>query len=131
MPDEQYFAYDALSQSTLKRYLESPYKAKHEVKEIALESQRYGHALETLLFEGIEAIHNNYFVSKYKTYCDSMQKEIVDHKTPITQTTYDQLISVHESLKYNATARNLIKSPGELQMVLLWEQDGVLCKAKS
>lgn len=137
MTDEEYFAYPALSQSTLKRYLESPRKAQKEKFKISPEAKAYGDALEVVLFEGIDALNLKYYKSEFATYCPSMtaeaaeinKKEVV-LKKPLTKAHYASLVDILESLKHSPNAQKLINIPGQLQLVLIWEKDGIKYKAK-
>jgi hypothetical protein len=131
MSDDDYFAHPALSQSLLKKYLISPAKAKSAVFDIAESSKAFGAALEVLIVDGEEALNNQYSISKFKTYCQSMAKERLETgKKMLTAEHFEQLIYLKDSFGQSANAARLIKAKGFNQVVIFFELDGIKCKAK-
>ena len=131
IPDPLYFAAPAFSQSKLKKYLVSPRGAMLKPDDISLEAQVFGHALEVAVWQP-EQFDDIYYPSQYETYCKGMDKESLSFggRIGISKSHYPILKNIDEALRLSECYHDVKIREGKYQVVLLWWQDEVYCKAK-
>lgn len=130
--DEDYFKHNALSQSTLKKYLVSRRKAKEETI-ISREARIGGYIIEDALFGGFDRLHKKYAVDKYKTYCKSMSETNEDGRINVTQDHWDMAAAAINASESEQRFQRLLRNTelcGEEQVELYYQRDGIECKAK-
>lgn len=133
MSNEQYFALDAMSSSGLQALKKSPKHYRAFMKKTKVpDSEAFilGTLVHTALLEPAK-FENLIWPSTHKTYTESDKAAAAAlGKLPYRKKDEEFIKLIKSEIPQNLLAQTLLSSAGRNEIVLVWERDGVLCKAK-
>lgn len=151
VPFADYLAWDALSNSRLSLMAKSPrhYKigfCKEPTPAMQLGSLYHCGVLEPLMFADRYAICPDYHLdaencttngaaskstaTKYVKERVEEFKRITDNREIVSREWYQDTLSLVKELYANDFAREMLNDDGPREVSILWEEDGILCKAR-
>lgn len=134
MPEHEYRAVPAVSQTALKRILDCParYKWALDHPEPPRDAFDFGHAVHAIVLgRGAETVRLDFPNRRTNEYKDAEKAAREDGKVPLLAAHYDQAAACAQAVLAHPFASQLLALPGDSEVAVFWtdEETGIDCKA--